>query len=163
MILLEKEDVVPLLDKGMRKMPFYVEWDPDDPVSSRQAQELDFADILADGPFVLIVNDEYAWVGQDADHLHEIAKRRRDIPNLKWWRALADLYAAEMGISRQSLLLRFAAMNRRLHRDSGQWFAWDEIYHWSDGSDLAYSALTFGRHPWLVTREHEGKRQVKFG
>jgi len=163
MILLDREDVVRLTNDGMWTYPFYVNWDPENPALFQRGEDLDFPDIIADGPFVLIVNDEYAWAGRDVDHLYEVAKRRKDAPNFKSWKALADLYAKEMGISRQSLLLRYAAMSRRLRRDHrSQWRPWDEIYHWPDGSDLAYSALTFGKHPWLVTREHEGERQVRF-
>jgi hypothetical protein len=67
-----------------------------------------------------------------------------------------------MGISRQSLVLRYASMKRFLvvgdRRE--RFFPWDEVYHWPEGGDLAWSALVHGHHPVLQTREYEGQRQV---
>lgn len=160
MILLDKEYV----DRSsLWRMPFYIEWDPDDPVSSQQAQDLDFPDIVAEGPFLLVVHDDAAWAGQDADRLYCVAERSLDKQNFKNWKPLADLYVKSMGISRQSMLLRYAAMKRYLaqgeYRDTPQ--PWEDAYHWPDKDDLAWSALLYGRHPWLEAYEDKhGKRWV---
>lgn len=159
MILLDQEDAL-RLDLPYMGM-FRVHWDPDDPVKWDEGQALDFPDLIADGPFLLVVNDEWACAGQDANRLSMVAGRRIDAPNLRNWRYLADLYAGSMGISRQGLLLRFAAMSRYLRRDRrGEWVRWEKVYHWPEGGDLAWSSLVYGRHDWFKVREHEGERQV---
>ncbi len=160
MILLEREDVDRL---GLPASFFLVEWDPNDPEQFAEATKVDWADIPAEGPFLLVVNDEYAWVGQRADRLlYLVAQKRADPVNLRWWKGLADLYAESMGISRQSLVLRYSAMRRQMHRHRGEWFPWEEIYHWPEGGDLAWSALVHGHDPSIRTREHEGQRQVRY-
>jgi len=160
MILLDREDVVRL---DLLKSPFYVRWDPDDPVAFAEGQALDFPEIIAEGPFLLVVNDEFAWAGQHPDRLSNVAGRRLDAVNFQHWKALADIYAESMGISRQSLLLRFASLRRQTRRRPAGlgWMKWENAYHWPEGDDLAWSALTDGRHPTLEVREHEGQRQVR--
>jgi hypothetical protein len=154
MILLDREDVERF---GLWPRPFLVEWE----MGSPEAIAADYAEVPADGPFLLVVHDEHAWAGQREGHLHPVAGKRYDPPNRRWWTYLADLYAKSMGISRQSLVLRFSAMTRRARRNPGEWLRWDDVYHWSEGGDLAWSALVHGRHPWLKVREYEGERQVR--
>lgn len=159
MILIEREDVDRL---GLWTYPFLMFWDPNDPEQWAEGNALDFPDMPAPGPFLLIVHDEAAWAGQRADRLSQVAGKRLDPPNRRWWQALGDMYAEAMGISRQSLVLRFAAMSKYLRRERrGQWHPWDEVYHWPEGGDLAWSALVHGRHPWFEVREHEGLREVR--
>lgn len=159
MILLERKDVERL---GLWTYPFLVHWDPNDPEKWAEGNRLDFPDILADGPFLLVVNDEHAWAGQKKDQLNQVAQKRADPPNLRWWRALADMYAESMGISRQGFVLRFSAMKRRMRGLPSHWFEWDKIYDWPEGEDLMWSALVYGHHPWIKVREHEGRRQVRY-
>jgi hypothetical protein len=159
MILLDKEDVVRL---NLWTYPFYRRWDHNDPEDWAEGTRLDFPDILAEGPFLLVVHDEHAWAGQK-DPSYEVAGRRVDPPNFRWWAALADLYAESMGISRLSMLRRYKSMRRYLLGDRrGRWCPWEEAYHWPDKDDLAWSALVHGRHPWLEVREHGGKREVMY-
>lgn len=160
MILLDKEDVVRIgLHIGAA---FLVEWDPDDPARWAEGVDLDFPDVIADGPFLLVVHNEWAWAGQRSDNLYPVAGRKVGPPHFERWKALADLYAASMGISRQGLLLRFASVERRLWRTgSGDWFPWEQFYHWSEGSDLAWSALAYGQHDEMQARKHEGRLQVR--
>jgi hypothetical protein len=158
MILLDQEDVVRL---DLWKYPFYRRWDVEDPAQVDEAIALGWPDVLADGPFLLVVHDEDAWAGQEIDSLYNVAGRRTDRPNHKWWMALADLYADGMGISRQSLLLRFASASRYLRGDRlGQWCPWEKAYHWPDKDDLAWSSLVYGRHPWIEVRENDGRQEV---
>jgi hypothetical protein len=159
MILLDREDVDRL---GLWQLPFYVEWDMDDPVQFEEGTKADWADIPADGPFLLVVNDEWAWAGQREDGLYQVAQKRADPINLRWWQALADMYAAEMGISRQSLVLRFSSVRRKVRRNPDQWFRWEDLYHWPEGGDLAWSALMHGRWWDITVRERDGKREARF-
>jgi len=156
MILLDREDVVRL---DLLKSPFYVRWDPDDPVAFAEGQALDFPEIMADGPFLLVVHDEGAWAGQP-ERLVNVAGRELNFQN---WTALADLYAESMGISRLSMLRRYTSIRRQTRRRPVGlgWMRWENAYHWPDGDDLAWSALVHGRHPILEVREHDGKRQVR--
>lgn len=158
MILLEREDVDRL---DLWTYPFLVKWDLDDPEQFAEGAKVDWAEIPADGPFLLVVHDENALAGQDASSLYEVAGKRYDIHNKRKWKALADMYAEAMGISRQSMVLRFAAMTRHVRQATG-WLDWDEVYHWPQGGDLAWSALMYGYHPWLVVREHGMLRQVGY-
>jgi hypothetical protein len=163
MILIDREDVIHLNMARWSYTCFFVHWDPNDPVAFQRGQELDFPDILADGPFLCVVTDEDVWAGQELDHLSPVVQKRADSINLRQWRYLADLYAAEMGISRQSFVLRFAAMSKYLRGDRrGQWNPWDDVYHWPEGGDLAWSSLMYGHHPWMEVREHDGQRQVRY-
>jgi hypothetical protein len=156
MILLDRGDVIRL---DLWAYPFLIEWE----VGSSEAVEADYADIIAEGPFVLVVHDEDAWAGQ-GDSLYRVAQKRADPINHRQWKDLADLYAASMGITRQSLVLRYSAMTRRLRRRplGLGWARWDHIYHWPEGDDLAWSALMYGHHPHIEAREHEGQRQVRY-
>lgn len=160
MILLEREDVDRL---GLWTYPFMVRWDHNDPVQWAEGNALDFPDIPAEGPFLLVVHDEDAWAGQGGwGGLYHVAQKRADSINMRWWRALADLYAEAMGISRQSLVLRFAAMRRHLSSNRDPWFSWEEVYHWPEGGDLAWSALVHGHPHGIAVREHEGQRQIRY-
>lgn len=158
MILIDREDVDRL---GLWAAPFLVKWNLDDPVEFAEGTKADWADIPAEGPFLCVVTDEDAWAGQ-ADDLYHVAQKRADPINLRQWQGLADLYAAEMGISRQGLVLRFSSMRRQVRRSPGRWVRWDRVYHWPEGGDLMWSALVHGHHPWMKVREHEGQRQVRY-
>ncbi len=158
MILIDRDDVVRI---GLADHPaFQVEWE----VGSPEAIEADYADVLAEGPFLLTVNDECAWAGQHADNLYRVAQKRVDPINLRHWKDLADLYAAEIGISRQGLVLRFASIRRKLRRrPTGLgWVRWSTVYHWPDGSDLMWAALLNTHHPEIEAREHLGQREVRY-
>jgi len=146
------------------RLPFYIEWDPDDPEEWQEGQDLDFPEILAHGPFVMVVHDEAVWAGQHPDSLYNVAARRSDPPNFQRWKALADIYADCMGVSRQGLLLRYWAMKRYLAVGDrkGEFHPWGDVYHWPEGGEFVWSALVRGNHPWLKVREHEGQRQVKY-
>lgn len=151
MILIDREDVIRI---GLEKHPaFQIVWE----IGSPEAVAADYADVLAPGPFLLAVNDEDAWAGQDGHDLHHIAQKRADIINLRQWRALADMYAESIGISRQAFILRFAAMRRRL-RSEPDWVLWKRVYHWPEGSDLVWSSLQH-RHE-IKTRENAGIREA---
>ena len=156
MILIEREDVDRLIPLGLPKMPFYVRWEIGDPIG----EILDYPDVLSPGPFVAIVTDDEAWVGTSANRLCGVAPRRADRINYRIWAGLADLYVAEMGISRQGFIKRFAAMNRFLGRNPGQWIPWEEAYHWPDERNLAWSSVSMDSS--IKTREHEGQRQVRY-
>lgn len=158
MILLDREDVERL---DLWTLPFLVRWDPNDPEEWARGQALDFPDIPAPGPFLLVVTDEDAWAGQTPGLLSCVAHKRADPINLKKWQGLADLYAAEMGVSRQGLVLRFSSVRRQL-RTRPHWMRWDSVYHWPEGEALMWSALVHGRHPWIEVREHNGERQARF-
>lgn len=154
MILLDRDDVVRI---GLSDhTAFQIEWE----IGSPEAVEADYADVLADGPFLLTVNDEHAWAGQHPDGLYRVAEKRLEPIHLRHWKELADLYAGSMGISRQGMVLRFASMRRQLRRRPG-WSRWKSIYHWPEGGDLAWSSLMVGHHPEIEAREHEGQRQVR--
>lgn len=155
MILIDREDVFEL---GMDKLgyPFFTIWE----IGSPEAIATDYADIVAEGPFLCVVTDTEAWAGQKVGQLSPVAQKRADPINLRQWEYLAGLYAAEMEISRRAFVLRFSGMRRRLAHTPGQWFPWGEIYHWSEGDDLMWSALVHGHHSWLKVREYEGQREV---
>lgn len=158
MILLDRDDVVRI---GLADhAAFQVEWE----VGSPEAIEADYADVLAEGPFLLTVNDECAWAGQHADDLYRVAQKRVDPINLQQWKDLADLYASEIGISRQGLVLRFASIRRKLRRRPAGlgWARWETVYHWPDGSDLMWSALLDKYHPEIEARQHVGEREVRY-
>lgn len=157
MILIDREDVIRL---GMDKFgyPFFIEWE----IGSPEAIATDYADIIAEGPFLCVVTDEDVWAGQKPNRLQRVAQKRADTINLRQWRYLADLYAEGMGITRQSLILRFSSVRRQTRRSPGRWYRWEQVYHWPEGGDLMWSALVYGRHPWIEVREHEGRRQVRY-
>ena len=158
MILLEREDVDRI---GLEPYPFLTFWNPDDPEQWAVGNAQNFPDLPAPGPFLLVVDDEYAWAGQRKDGLHQVAGKRLDSQNRRWWQALAGMYSSAMGISTQSMVLRYTSMGRHLRRAGrGEWHSWNHIYHWPEGRDLAWSALVHGRHPWFEVREHQGQRQI---
>ena len=153
MILIDAVDVIRV---GLRDhVAFQTEW----VVGSPDAIRADYADVLARGPFLLTVNDECAWAGQHAEALHRVAERRLDPLNYHRYQDLAEIYADAVGVSRQSYLSRFAAMRRRL-RHEPDWMQWQEIYHWQEGSDLAWSSLR--HHPEIEARERTGEREVRY-
>lgn len=159
MILIDREDVDRL---DLWPYPFLVRWDPNDPVKWAEGAKIDYPDIPAPGPFLLVVTDEDAWAGQEVDRLTNVAMKRADDIQLRRWRGLADLYAAEMGVSRQGLILRYSSVRRQLRGNPGQWYRWEAVYRWPQGGDLMWSALLHGHHPWIKAREHEGRRQVRY-
>ena len=153
MMLIDAMDVIRV---GLRDhVAFQREW----VIGSPEAIEADYADVLARGPFLLTVNDECAWAGQHAESLHRVAERRLDPLNYQWHQGLAEIYAEAVGVSRQSYLLRFAAMRRRLRHES-DWMRWNEIYHWPEGADLVWSSLM--HHPEIEARERTGEREVRY-
>jgi hypothetical protein len=158
MILIDREDVDRM---DLRPSVFLVEWDPDDPVKFAEGQALDFPEIPAPGPFLCVVTDEDAWAGQREGRLLNVAIKRSGIVHRRKWEYLADLYAEAMGISRQSFVLRFSSMRGQMQRHRGEWLPWDEVHHWPEGGDLAWSALVHGHDPSIMIFERSGIRQVK--
>ena len=134
MILLDREDVDRI---GLPQHPFYAEDE----------------EVPAKGPFMLVVHDDGAWAGNHLDDLYLVASKREDPANLQRWQDLADIYADCMGISRQSLVLRYSSMRKQTYRVRGQWLPWEEVYHWPEGNEHAWSALLYGQHPWLEVRD----------
>lgn len=159
MILIDREDVIQcgLADHTA----FQVHWNLNDPVQFAEGAKVDWIDILADGPFLLVANDEYAWAGQ-GDRLYMVAGKRYDPINRQRWGYLADLYAEEMGISRQSLVKRFTAMRKLVSHRRGDWLPWGGVYHWPEGRDLAWSALLDEKRDQFEKREYNGQRQVRY-
>ena len=159
MILIDRDDVIRI---GLADhTAFQVHWDRNDPVQFAEGTAADWADILADGPFLLVVNDEIAWAGQ-GDGFYHVAEKRHDPINRQRWRDLADLYADAMNIPVQSLVKRFTAMRQLVSSRREEWLLWDDVYHWPEGNDLAWSSVVDDRHYAFKTREHEGQRQVRY-
>lgn len=127
----------------------------------------DGPDVAAEGPFLLLVNDEYAYVGQfnpttgEVDYC-EAANKRGDPVQYRRWRGLIDLYVEDIvGWSRRTLMARVSSVRRQLREVDGAWLPWDEVYHWSDGSDRVFEGLY--RHPWIETREQDnGVREARY-
>ena len=87
-ILFEQEDVVGL---GFQDSLFYRKWVPGEP----EAVACDYADVLSPGPFLLLANDEAAWMSHGDGKWLEIARNTRyDGAEQKRWSCLATLYAA---------------------------------------------------------------------
>lgn len=153
MILIDKADVVRI---GLEDhTAFQIEW----VIGSHAAVQADYADVLAEGPFLLTVNDECAWAGQHEEALYRVAERRLDPTNYQQWQDLVDIYVDSIGVSRQGFLLRFAAMRRRLRHEEG-WIQWRRIYHWQEGSDLVWTSLL--HHPEIEAQVHVGEREVRY-
>ena len=74
MILIEKEDVLRI---GLNPIPFYIKWE----IGSPEAVAADYDDIIADGPFILVMNDDEAWAGQLLYLLHLVARKQNDSVN----------------------------------------------------------------------------------
>jgi hypothetical protein len=152
MILIDRKDVDRLIPLGLPKSCFY----PDREIEGHP-------DEISPGPFIAIVTEDRAWVGTRVGNLYGVAPKRADAINYRIWAGLADLYVAEMGISRQSFVKRFSAMTRFLSRNRESWFPWEQVYHWPEGSDLAWSSALMGSSSsFLKAREHNGQRQVRY-
>ena len=158
MILIDRDDVIRI---GLSDhIAFQVHWDLNDPVQFAEGTAADWADILAEGPFLLVANDEIAWAGQ-GDGFYHVAEKRYDPIHRQRWGDLAGLYADAMGISLQSLVKRFTAMRQLVSDHRGEWLPWGGVYHWPEGRDLAWSAVKDDRHYAFKTREYRGQRQVR--
>lgn len=154
MMLVDYDEVSHL---GIPKSVFHRKWVPDEP----EAIACDYADVIADGPFILVVNDETAWLSHGNDDWMLVARNPLHAePDGGRWSALANLYADSGGISVRSLTFRIRGMRKQLLKNRGDWFPWDEVYRWDDGSDLVWSSLM--HHDWLKIREHEGVREVQY-
>ena len=153
MILIEKEDVLRI---GLNPIPFYIKWE----IGSPEAVAADYDDVIADGPFLLVMNDDEAWAGQSLDQLHLVARKQNDSVNRRRWCELADLYVADLGWSRRSLVKRILAVQDRLRDAGGEWVQWRKVYHWRDGSDRVWSGLY--RHQWIETKERYGEREARY-
>lgn len=148
MILIEKEDVVRL---DLDRYPFHHRWGE---VGSQEAYEhRNDPDVLADGPFLLLVNNEEAWAGQSAGQLMRVAVRRADEVGLRRWQGLADLYLADTSLSRRSLCQRIRSVERKVRTLEGAWAPWDSLYTWDDASDRVWSGLHL--HQVIETRDGE--------
>lgn len=155
MILLEREDVNRI---GLDPYWFLVQWVP----GSKEAMKWDYAEMPSPGPFLLRVNDEAAWVSQDGELWRKVAERRRDnSKSQRQWGFLVELYAQEIGLSQMSLLGRWASVRRQLKKTPDTWEDWATVYHWPEGSDIVWSGII--HHPWLETREHLGRKEVRYG
>ena len=157
MILLDREDVERI---GLNPALFYRRW----VVGERDALVHNYADIPADGPFLLRVDDESAWVSQDGEEWERAAQRTRYRgPEESRWYELADLYAAGAGLTRASFLRRIGSIRKRLAQADGEWVYWDRVYRWPDGGAQIWDGLF--RHPWIERgRDQEGSymRKVRY-
>lgn len=155
MILLDRYDVDRI---GLSGYWFNRHWESDDP----EGIACDFADVPDPGPFLLIVNDEQAWVKRSIDPYWFGAGRRTRYPceEQRQWSELFDLYAESIGITSATLRNRFMGMRRRLRSKAGVWMRWSFAYPWKEGEDLVWSSLM--NHPWLEAREVAGKREVRY-
>lgn len=155
MTLLDREDAIRLELPMMALVP-----------KMTPGTRADGPDVVAEGPFLLLVNDEYAHVGQfDPTQgevtYREVANKRGDSIQYQQWRGLTDLYVEDLGWSRRTLTSRVSSVRKQLLKADGAWCLWDEVYHWPDGSDRVFEGLL--RHPWIETREHEnGVREARY-
>lgn len=152
MMLIDREDVERL---GLDPFPFYLRREVGSPEAIAHADD---PDVMADGPFLLIVNDEMAWAGQSEDRLMLVANKKADGAALRRWQGLADLYVAGTGFSRVSLVMRIRSVGRAL-RAAGGWCPWDHVYHWPEGSERVWSGLY--HHPIIETRVEAGKKEAR--
>lgn len=151
-ILFDREEVGDLIPVSV----FYRKWVPGEP----EAVACDYADVVADGPFLMRANDEHVWVSHGNDHWLKVAQNPRyDGPDQKRWSALVTLYASAEGLTLRNLTHRIRGVKRRLREQMGEWFPWDEVYIWNTGSELVWDGLM--NHPWLETREHDGRKEVR--
>lgn len=155
MILLDREDVDRI---GLTGYWFNKHWEPDDP----EGIACDFADLPDPGPFLLIVNDEHAWVKRSTDaYWFQVGKRARyPCEEQRHWSELFDLYAEAIGISPAKLRNRYMGMRRRLKSRPNRWVSWRYAYPWKEGSELVWSSLM--DHPWVERREEGGRRDVRY-
>lgn len=155
MILLEREDVN---DIGLDPYWFLVQWVPGSP----EAMEFDYAEMPSPGPFLLKVNDEAAWIshGGDNDWRKVAIRYRYDCPSQRQWGALAGIYAEGIGITQMSFVKRWTSVRNRLKKTPDVWEDWQKIYRWPEGSDAMWSCVL--HHPVLETREHEGRKEVRY-
>lgn len=153
-ILVDREDFVGL---GFQESLFYRKWVPGEP----DAIAYDYADIPADGPFLIRANDDAVWLSHDGQDWIKIATNtRHDGPEQRRWSVLATKYAESEGLSLRNLTFRIKGLRRLLSKKKGQWHRWDVVYRWPDGSDLIWSALAVHTH--LETQEHMGKQEVRY-
>lgn len=126
---------------------FYRKWEPGEP----EAVACDYADVIAEGPFLLRANDEAAWISHGkGDWIKVALNTRYDGPDQKRWSALATMYAESGGLSLRNLTYRIRGVKIRLRDCVGQWVPWDDHYVWTNGSELVWDGLMY--HPWLDTR-----------
>lgn len=153
MMLVEYEELAGL---GIPESIFTRKWLPTEP----EAIACDFADVI-EGPFLLIANDESAWLSHGNGDWARIARNPlHSDPDKGVWSTLVNMYAASGGLSVRSLTFRIRGMRRTLHKTPGVWVPWDRAYRWDDGSDLVWHSLT--QHDWLKIREHGGRREVQY-
>lgn len=153
MMVFDLEDVA---DLGIPESVFHRKWVPGEP----EAVACDYADVVSDGPFLLRANDEAAWISHGKGDWIKVAQNTRyDGPDQKRWSALATLYASSEKMSLRNLTHRIRGVKKRLHDHRGEWFPWDKVYIWDEGSDLVWDGLIY--HPWLETREHDNRKEVR--
>lgn len=153
MILFDRDEV---LDLEIPDSVFYRKWVPGEP----EAVACDYADVIADGPFLLRANDEAAWISHGQGDWIKVAQNTRyDGPAQKRWSGLATLYASAEGLTLRNMTHRIRGIKRRLRADPRVWFPWSEMYIWDRGSDLVWDGLMY--HPWLETREHKNRKEVR--
>lgn len=155
MILLDREDVDLI---GLTGYWFNHRWEPGDP----EAIACDYAEIPSKGPFLLLVNDEAAWVRRDdKDEWRQVARRRRyKCDEQLHWSLLFEMYADAIGVSPDKLRNRYAGLRRRLRKTPGEWRSWPLVYLWPEGSDLVWSSLM--NHPWIETRERWNQKELRY-
>ena len=156
MILLERDDVDRI---GLDPYWFLMQWIP----GSKEALKYDYEERPAPGPFLLKVNDEAAWISHGGDNdWRKVAERTRTNGQGQLrYGMLVELYAEAAGLTRMSFLGRLASVKRQLKRTPDVWEDWTTVYHWPEGSDIVWSGLI--HHPWLETREHLGRKEVRYG
>lgn len=156
MILLERVDVNRI---GLDPYWFLVKWVPGSPA----AMAADYVEMPSPGPFLLKVHDEAAWVshGGERDEWKQVAMRLRyDCSAQQRYGLLVNLYSEAAGLTRMSFLGRWASIRKRLRETPDTWEDWQKVYRWGDGSDLTWSGLI--HHPCLETREHRGRKEVRY-
>lgn len=154
MMVFDREDISHI---DIPESVFYRKWEPGEP----EAVACDYADVIADGPFLLRANDEAAWISHGKGDWIKVAQNTRyDGPDQKRWSDLATMYAESEGLTLRNLTYRIRGIKRRLHEHTRIWVPWDDVYIWDDGSDLVWDGLMY--HPWLSTREHNGRKEVMY-
>lgn len=155
MMLLDREDVIRL---KLWEFPFHRVYEPGTPEAIEHAND---PDIIADGPFVFVVNNEFAFAGQTADSLYPAANKRADEIQRLRWVGLADLYLEDLGITRMSMCKRIRSMQDTLKDLDREWVRWDWLYKWDEGSERIFSGLY--NHPWIKTRVNEdGTKEARY-
>lgn len=157
MMLIDKADVERI---GGPRYPFVQKWkfQAGEKVPEEYFRERD-KEILAEGPFLLIVNEEEAWGGQNMDRMYRLAVRRADRVNRTLWNEYADLYVEDLGYTGRLVCLRFRSIIKSVAGAGGEWVPWREVYRWGEGSDLFWSSLF--RHQALKGRGKGRTREVR--